>query len=54
MGLGKLLGKIVAAPIRIITLPEKVISKVFGNESIFDDLTEAIEDSVEEIIDDKK
>ena len=50
MGLGKLLGKIVAAPIRIITLPEKVIAKAFGSESIFDDLTEAIEESVEDIV----
>lgn len=50
MGLGKLLGKIVAAPIRIITLPEKVIAKAMGSKSIFDDLTEAIEESVEDIV----
>ncbi len=50
MSFGELLGKIVAAPIRIITLPEKIISKVFDNESIFDDLTEAIEESVKDIV----
>ena len=50
---GKLLGKIVAAPVRILDLPFKIASHLVGDgDTPGEDVAKAIEDAVEDIVDD--
>ena len=51
--IGKLLGKIVAAPVRILDLPFKIASHLIGDgDTIGENIAKAVEKAVEDITED--